>query len=245
MADEPEVTDGGESPLDALVGEGKKYANVQELAKAYMHSQDFIETLIAEKRELEGVTEETLARQNKIDDVLKLLRGEPPADPQETIQSDPDKGDTPMAEDPSNEAPVVDEEQILTKVEARMQQKALRDQSYALLLDACGGDVDLRKEVVTKYINGNDARKALVDNLAVTDPEGLVRLLQPKPKANPDDGALPEGRKVGEEGDTGKLTWEQAKKIKKENPKLYYSPAFQNRMHQAAASNPDFMKKEK
>ena len=59
-----------ESLVEALVGEGKKYANLEELAKSRLEADNFIETLKAENAELRGVAQQ----QHTIKDVMDALK---------------------------------------------------------------------------------------------------------------------------------------------------------------------------
>lgn len=80
----PEVT--GEEAMEQLVGEGKKYASVEEMAKAFVHGQHHIQTLEQETAALR----ETSQKAKSIEDVLAAIKGtdtqEPDQQPQDQQQ---------------------------------------------------------------------------------------------------------------------------------------------------------------
>lgn len=225
----PEQTTQGDQTEDYLaqmVGEGKKYASVEEAAKALakkaVNADSFIETLKTEKQQLESQYNELQTRNKSIDEIVQALRKpEPPtqaAQPEGTMSVD----------------------EIIAELEKRNDQKsaaqkraeAIQSTWQALASEEVFGDAEKAKVAVATYINGDTNRKALVDQMALADPKGLITLL----KQNKDVITFSENNTgiVTEPGEspTGKLTWDIVKRIRKEDPKLYNSKAFQNRMHQ-------------
>ena len=62
------------NPLDQLVGEGKKFSNVEELVRSYNHSQQFIEQL---QTETKGLREELGQRVGAEDLFRKIVETKP------------------------------------------------------------------------------------------------------------------------------------------------------------------------
>src|SRR5687767_9591535 len=75
-----------DNPLAILVGEGRKYKTVEELAKAYIHIDGFAETLKGENTKLR----EDLAKSTTLDQVLERLK----AQPSKTVPDQDDKKGT-------------------------------------------------------------------------------------------------------------------------------------------------------
>lgn len=213
-----------EDYLAQMVGEGKKYTSVEEaaraLAKKAVNADSFIETLKTEKQQLESQYNELQTRNKSIDEIVQALRKPEP-----------------QAQPPQEGGMSVDE--IIAELEKRNEQKsaaqkraeAIQATWQALSSEEVFGDTEKAKVAVATYINGDANRKALVDQMALADPKGLITLL----KQNKEVVTFSENSsgKVVEPGasPTGKLTWDIAKRIRKEDPKLYHSKAFQNRMH--------------
>lgn len=214
-----------EDYLAQMVGEGKKYTSVEEaaraLAKKAVNADSFIETLKTEKQQLESQYNELQTRNKSIDEIVQALRKPEP------------QTQTPAPEGTMS----VDE--IIAELEKRNDQKSAAQKRAeaisatwtALSSEEVFGDTEKAKVAVATYINGDVNRKALVDQMALADPKGLITLL----KQNKEVVTFSENTsgKVTELGasPTGKLTWDIAKKIRKDDPKLYHSKAFQNRMH--------------
>ena len=68
---EPVATTG--NPIEELVGEGKKYRSVEDLAKAYKNADQFIETLKTEKRTLEEQYHDAIAKNRSIEEIIEAL----------------------------------------------------------------------------------------------------------------------------------------------------------------------------
>jgi cysteinyl-tRNA synthetase len=66
----PPTTQGNGEIVSALVGEGQKYKTVDELAKAYLHADTFIQQLKEENQKYR----EQVASAKSIDDVLERLQ---------------------------------------------------------------------------------------------------------------------------------------------------------------------------
>lgn len=228
--EEPAGESTTEDYLAEMVGEGKKYGTVEDAAKALakkaVNADTFIETLKTEKRQLEEQYQELQTRNKSIDEIVQALR-----------QPDPPKQEPPTPKEPEQDNMSVD--QIIAELERRTQEKTAaqqREDAIKKTWEALGspevfGDLDKAKTAVASYIGKDPNRKALVDQMAIADPQGLVALL----KQNREVVTFSENQtgKATEPGmsNTGKLTWDAVRKIRKENPKLYNSKAFQQRMH--------------
>lgn len=225
QSQEQPVNDQEQDYLAEFVGEGKKYSTVEDAAKALakkaVNSDQFIETLKSEKEELRRQYEESLTRSRTVEDILSAMQEKPVVE-------------EPMQQD--SKGPVSIDE-VLAEIERRNQERVAKETKQKALADAWDkmsetfGGLDQAKIVVKDYIGNNEARKVLVNTMAVADPEGLVRLLNAKKQDTTFMDDMPSKTIDTTSAPTGKLTWDIARQVKKDNPKLYNSRAFQQRMH--------------
>lgn len=82
MSDGVNGADRQDDPVELLVGEGKKYKTVQDLAKSRVEADQFIEQLKSENAALrEAVkTKTTTSRMEDFDTFIAELKGQPPKD---------------------------------------------------------------------------------------------------------------------------------------------------------------------
>ena len=220
-----EVGSQTERYLDQFVGEGKKYSSVEEaaeaLAKKAVNADKHIQTLIDETTQ----AKEKLAHQKTIEDVLAAIREE------QTIVAPQVVNETPAT---TGQAPDVNkavEEAMKDWKAAEQKKNAVTKAWESLASPQVFGDITKAKAAVAQYIKDNPSRQALVDQMAIADPQGLVRIL--KPDAQGVVFTEPaQGSNTGNQPSSGALTWDEAWKVKKENPKLYRSAAFRKRMQE-------------
>ena len=179
-----EVT--GADALAELVGEGKKYATVEDLAKGAVNAQQHIGTLEQET----AVLREQSSSAKSIEDVLKAIQGTPPA-PTQQPAADPQ----PAAQQPG-ELSVA--EQITAAFTQRDQLSVAQtqDQNRATLV------ADLGKTYGADAVNVfNQVGAELgldLDELAGKSPAAVMKLIasaRPAPQQNLSQ-ALPNGQNV-------------------------------------------------
>lgn len=218
--------------LEELVGEGKKFQSLEEgfaaLAKKAEHADTFIETLKTEKQQLEQQYVEQTTKSKTVDEIVELLK--PQNKPEPTHVEAPRKEDAPKGLTLEDVQKYLAEERQKTTAKQKAEQLWSRLSSEEVF-----GSATKAKEVVAKYINGDSAKKALVDQMAVYDPSGLELLLKTSVKQE-DKVSFMETSSSEKNNEnfipnSGKLTWDIVKKVRKENPKLYNSKAFKQRMH--------------
>ena len=186
----PEVT--GEAALADLVGDGKKYATVEDLAKGMVHGQFHIGTLEQETASLR----EQSGTAKSVEDVLAAIKGmspqqsqEPAADPQQA----PAKSELTVAE------------QITAAFQARDQQSVANteDQNRATLIKDLGVKYGADAEMLYSKV-GNDLGINL-DELAGKSPAAVMKLIadaRPAPQINHSQ-ALPNGQNIPEQPQGG------------------------------------------
>lgn len=223
--------------VEELVGEGKKFdsveAAVNALAKKAEHADSFIETLKTEKQQLQEQYTEQTTKSRTVDEIIELLKPNPPQ--QAPVQPEPKQEQTKglTLEDVQN---YLAQERTKT-----VQQEAANKLWTKLSSEDVFGSREKAEEVVTKYISNDPVRKALVDQMAVSDPTGLEMLLKSTVVKSEDVSFMDTGTDKTTEDQVfqpkGTLTWDAVRKVRKENPKLYNSKAFKNRMHNELPRN--------
>ena len=154
----------GEDSLKLLVGEGKKYATVEDLAKGMVHGQNHITTL-----ETEATTfKDAQAKQTSIDDILAA------------IKSNGNNNQTIVDNQQPADQPVVDTTQpvdITQQIKDAMANQTRENSAVAntqLVTDNLSKVLGARaNEIYTKV--GKELGVNL-DELAKTSPEAVIRL---------------------------------------------------------------------
>lgn len=218
-----------ENYVEALVGDGKKYKSVEELAKAYINADMHI-------NELKTSLDELKKKDGSLDEIVNLLRNQPvpPAPgPQPPARSEP-PAQTLKPEDITKSV-----ETVLNEREKKNKIEFNKSESMRLLGEKYGSE-EGAVLALKKVINGDATIREVVDRLGSSNPEALLKFMAsqlPELTDGPNTpGALgkPSAAAVLP---TGKgLTWSGAQQIRKDNPKLYKSPAFRAQLEQAAAA---------
>ena len=214
----------------ALVGEGKKYKTIDDLAKAYINADDFIEQLKAENRELK----ERVTATKTIDDVLERLKQQ---------QSQPvDQPATGQHIAPSDLAKLV--EQTVTGLETKKQRESNLLKADAKMREVFG---EKAAEEFAKVAVTPDLKKVYME-LAAVDPDKFVGLFTggnvPKNTASADvSGGVNTTVNYSTTNQGGRANTPGTKEfydnVRRSNPALYYSQDFQLKMDQTVRNNPN------
>jgi len=150
------------STLDTLVGEGRKYTDVEALAKSRVEADEFIEQLKAEGAEMReqlGKLEEELKGKAEVEELLKNL--------------------TPKQEVADNQTQLTAED--VTKIIQDQQQQTVAEQNKKVVeqkvLDKFNGDTEatklfLREQLVDAGVSASDFQA-----LAKNSPKAALRLV--------------------------------------------------------------------
>lgn len=225
----PEVTAPVSATTDSmvalLVGEGKKYKTVDDLAKAYISADEFIETLKAENHDLREKTAVT----KTVDDVLERLQQ----------RQQPTQGDTP-AVSAADLTKLV--EQTVTGLETKKTKDANLQKANAKMQEMFG---ERAVEVFSKAAPTPELRKVYTD-LAAVDPDKFISLFGSKPEGGSvvdAGGGVNTTVTYASTNQSGRInqmgTKEYFDNVRRTNPKQYYSQSFQLEMDKAVRSNPD------
>jgi len=170
----------GEDSLKLLVGDGKKYATVEDLAKGMVHGQNHITTL-----EQEATTfKDARTKQTSIDDILAAIKSgdntnQQLADNQQ--QTDPSANDT---------SQVDISQQIKDALEAQTQSNRAVS-NVQLVTESLGKALGARANEV--YTRVGKELGVNLDELAKTSPEAVIKLCTGQGQPSPATNNLPAG----------------------------------------------------
>lgn len=227
-----------DNPLEALVGEGKKFKTPEDLAKAKMESDRFIDQL---KGELAGIRQELSTRQT-LEQLIDKFGSKRDHDTDHGNNQNSNGGDG------DNNVKSLTEEDINRMVEEKLS-NAERTRVHNSNIET------VRKALVESF--GSDYvthLKAKADELGVTE-EYLQSMAKETPKAflklveadkasgasrvanslfSPPSGLPSPARSPSGFSPTGTPKKSFYDELKKKNPSEYWSPAVQNKMHKDA-----------
>lgn len=215
--------------VSALVGEGKKYKTLDDLAKGYINADGFIEQLKAENRELK----EKAVAAKTVDDVLQRLNQQ-----QTTQDSDP----TPAP------AKGIDVSELSKLVEATVTGLETQKQRQSNMLKADAKMKELFGEKAgakfAEFASTPELQKVYTE-LASVDPDKFISLFSgdvPKNTGVGGSGTVNTAANYAAANPSGRLqqfgTKEYFDNVRRTDPKTYYSTDFQLKMDTAVRTNP-------
>lgn len=213
--------------LDQLVGEGKKYKTVEDLAKAYVHVESFAENL---KRE-NGEQRDELTQRLSIAELVRNLKPteQPPAAP--AAQPNPVEQSKPITE----EDLVARIRDVMKNDSAQERASTNAAQVINRLKDTFGDN-----DKINEFVSGKAAELKLnvewLQDVAKQNPDAFFKLvgLDAQPHGTP-GASKPEINTSSLNQYTAKPdTYAYFEQMRRDNPKEYYRPATQNRIMKAA-----------
>lgn len=250
LADEKPEEQSTSEFLGQLVGEGKKYSDPENLAKAYHHADSYIKTLESQTEELRTELEKRMA----LEDFIKKSKDDNKAI-EETVDRDqapdaPAEVTTPAAEAPKTSSGV-DESELLKRLKAELeaedQQKKAQSNIARVeeaLLSHYGDDDSVNQAINDKAAEIGVSVDFLKD-VATKSPDGFFKLVgldAPKKTANPlsnsvnTAGLKPAAEASSQPSPGTKAYFDQ---IRKEDKRRYLSREVQLQMHKASMENPE------
>lgn len=211
-----DVTD----PLEALVGEGKKFKTVADLAKAKLESDAFIEQLKREAAELRN----EVSSKATIDEIMTQIRSLSPKPP---VEAQPNPS---PANPPSNPDDL--ETVVLSLLDKKSKQETLtRNQQLVeqKLTEKWGADAQIN---LTKRANELGVDLNYLKKMAYESPNSFFELvgLNRQPAASPPLVAPRSGVNVQPPQDGVNRNQAYYTALKQKNPTEYFSPKVQNQM---------------
>jgi len=210
--------------LNNLVGEGKKYRDADDLAKAYHHANIHIDELKSDLEEFKGGKE-------LLNEVLDEIRNSNPEESTEV--SAPPKAPAEAQIQTEDVAKLVSDE--FSRKEQETQSKNNVQLSFEKLTEVYGSQSNA-KAAVAKTIGNDEHIKNTIDSLSLTSPNTMVKFITGVTPVE----SLAEGNTPGVDAaasspiGVGGLTWAQCREIRKADPKRYNSPEFRQSIEAAA-----------
>lgn len=208
-----------ESYLDALVGEGKKFSDVESLARAKLDADLHI-------KKLEEETKALRAKETNYDLILAKLE-------KEQRQPVAHQDHAAVAEVKNNN---LDVDQLLEQFEAKLskkEEKVKADNNVTatwLGLSDNYGNPETAKAIVQELITAKPYMKDVINKLGQTDPAAAIReiLAFKAPSTIGNKAVNPMSSIPGvQQPAMAVVTWSDANKVRKNDIKQYASPAYQ------------------
>jgi len=244
----PKVED--KNYLEELVGEGKKFASAEDLAKGKAQSDAFIEQLKREQKELREALSESKSIEEHLNDLRSaVVTHNKKEENIREMTNDPNEGDNKPPETPAQKIPSPDDIRSMVEQEVtRRQSKAQLDQNLnSVIADA-------------KRIHGDNYKQALSQKAEEvgSTPDEMFEIAQKNPKLFKSimglDGEATQkpSNRVFESVNTDALRnqnkngphkkYSDFEDLRKNNPQKYFSPEIQNEMFRLAQEiGPDFL----
>jgi hypothetical protein len=214
-----------------LVGEGKKFSDAEELAKAKIESDNHISTIENENADLRKKLESS---SNNYETILSKLE-----EKENNNVSIKDNKDASSISEPTEE---VDLDQWfddkLTQRERKAIENANMQESKNLMIKAYG-NLETAKKVRDELLAAKPYMKDAINQLIVGNPQQLIEEI--KAFQSPETvgsissdpiGNIPEGHV---DTNAQYITWSDANKIRKKNIKQYSSKEFEELMQRSVA----------
>lgn len=226
------------NPVEILVGEGKKYTTVEDLAKAYLNADNFIETLKDENR----VLRDQSTKLSSLEEALEKLQ----ASGSSANNDEGEVGDVPKNNlDADQVAKMVG--QTLLKLETTKTVEGNLKAADAKLKEVFGD----RAKAVYDEVASSPAMKATLMSLAQQSPDEFVKFFVNIKGNNGITQTQSGGVGGGSSVNTVNLgsafanrvgdpeTKDYYNDLRQKDPSKYYSQAVQIQMNNAALKNPD------
>ncbi len=210
------VAEAQASYLDVLVGEGKKFANAEALAKAKLDADLHIKRVEEENKALRN-------RDTNYDLILAELSKK-----QQQPVANQDLAAAPVVKQIEN----IDIKTSIKEVLAEERRVAIEENNFKATWESLAqtyGNIDIAKKVIANFIEAKPYMKNVINELGRTNPSAALN--EVLAFRNPNDigslatnplGDLPTSNSHPNE----EITWSEATKIRKSNPRKYESAEY-------------------
>jgi hypothetical protein len=212
-----------------LVGEGKKFKTVGDLAKGKLEADDFIERLKTENKALR----ETLEKESNPDDVLAKISNY-------LSKNKEENGTTATPSSNQSTKEPLSEEKVLELLGKRDQQERAKSNVSNFNATVAGLFKDKASEVVSKRLGDLGMEGTEFTRLVEKNPKAALALLGVKESAMGSAGSTTMQPSVNTEayfGDAGGVTdtrnFAYFQKLRREMGEKYYSPEMQAQVFEA------------
>lgn len=221
-----------ENPLAELVGEGKKYQNVEDLAKAYFHAD---RTIAQRNQEAEQLRTDLQARMS-VEEMLAKISGNAPTpapvtpeahQPAKPAAETPDVAELVRLELAKLNTTQTIQNNVATvtqKLVAKFGSEEAANRAVNAKAQELGLPMEFLQEVATK------SPRAFFTTLGIEDAPTA-------PPARPTQGDVNPNAAVSHTVKPG--TYSFYENLRKTSPTTYFSPKVQNQMHKDALANPE------
>lgn len=226
----------GQATLNDLVGEGKKFKTVDDLAKAKLESDRFIERLQTEQRELRDELNKRLTTEEALRKAQEAGTVEP------RTQSEPAPVQKRQEEQPNITSEV---ERVLAQREQANKLRSNIDTVTARMTELYD-TVEKAAEVVQRKATELDMSVAQLQKLASDNPKAFFKLIGAEDKPKGDSGTSwqrsknPAALKDANKSTTAQPgTYKYYEEIRRSDPAAYFSPRVQLQMDKDAREKGD------
>jgi hypothetical protein len=215
-----------DDPIEALVGEGKKFKDIQSLAKGKLDSDKHIHNL---ESELAGLREE-LEQRISLEQFLDRLEQTPEPKKDEPTKT-PQEGQSVTQEDITKTV-----KQILSTEKDVSTRQSNVDFVKQQLEKAWGKDYQAKLKEISDEAGG----QGFLESVAETNPKAFLKLVGvgtqvQNQQVNTDDVTPPRSQVSSFiPSNSNKQNYASFEKMRKEDPKRYWSAANQLQMHKIA-----------
>lgn len=211
--------------LETLVGEGKKYQSVEDLAKAYTHASAHI-TELRQKESTLMSDNETL---RSLTDLLTQAKNEPTPPPAQ----EPEKPAVPVADppkEPANGGEPVDVETVVANFLAKKEAAQRQQDVYDKLVAQFNGDTTKAQAFLTERAKSLGVSPEFFVDAAAKSPAAAFELLGIKPAAAATPVGKSEVNSAAMQPASEERTMAYYSKLRRENPRLYAAQSTQKQL---------------
>lgn len=223
-------------PVDQLVGEDKPYKTVDDLAKAKLHADGFIDTLKAELQEMRNensTLRSDISARERLETVLDQLMQ------QNDSQDDGDLYATEHTETPTSSQPDAIKnidtliESKVTQIERERTANHNRAEAIQKLKDAFGSDYVSKLKSRAQELGLTEDE---LNGLAGRSPKAFVELVVPRSEQRDTPVSIPSSSSGApiSAGHTQTNTADYYKELRKKDPRKYWTPQLQAQLHKDA-----------
>lgn len=209
------------SALAALVGEGKKYKTVDDLAKAYVHADTFIENIKRENSELKEDLTKRLSAEQILEEIKKTG----------ATTSTNDQGD-------KTNPLLADESKLLNLVDKRIEDRKLGEIRTNNIMAADKAIKDMFGDKAVQVLQSKSIELGVpvkwFEDMAAQSPQALFTLLgidgNKRSTASPNATRGTVNQETISHNPTGvkQGTYKWFQELRKSNPSQYFTPKIQN-----------------
>lgn len=215
--------------LDVLVGEGKKYKTVADLARSSIYKEDHIKKLEAENKKFR----ESSAESKNVDELIKALQRNNLVENKDLDKDHSDKNTQDKTENNS-----INQDELVSKVLSALEAKETQsknqknlDEVKSVLVKEWGSDY---LDNLNRISGSLGLSESDVNALAARSPKAFFNLFGVSTVKHENVSPKFSNNSSGNSGASGEKNFSYYEKIRKTDPRRYMSHEVQNEMIQQA-----------